>query len=429
MKKILCILTLLLFTVNMLGGCTLSSSQAWEKWQKITELDNDKQVKAWKEDLSYLVRNLEKKHKNLYHSLSKENFKYEEQKLMDSLENLSNTGRFIEIKKLAAKIGDGHTSIRYDIPLNWFPLGLYPFDDGLYVISASKEYEELLGKKLTKVGGTDITQIFEAMKDMISHDNEVDLKGEFPFIVKCANFLKYYGYIDNVSEGNFTFESVDGKVMNISLKSFFHKDPVETVSLEEKYALSGKLLYTQNLNEPYWYKYFESEKTIYLNYNRCEDNKEKPVKDFTGELIGFINKNQVEKLIFDIRNNGGGDSRVIEPLIDELSKNEKINKKGSLYVVIGNSTYSSAILNALTFKNKTNAIFIGQPTGGRPNHYGEVKAFNLPNTGLRVQYSTKYFQMSDVDTESIFPDINVEYTFSDYINGIDPVMRAIQSNI
>jgi hypothetical protein len=241
------------------------------------------------------------------------------------------------------------------------------------------------------VGGVDIKQVFETMKVMISRDNEIQLKNEFPFIVRCSDFLNYYGYVDNISEGSFTFKDADGKETNIKLKSYYHKNGVEKVSLEDKYGLSNKLLYAQNLNEPYWYKYLEGEKTMYLNYNRCVENKDKPVKEFTNELKSFIDKNDVEKFIFDIRYNGGGASRVIEPLIDALSKNEKINKKGSLYVVIGNSTFSSAILNAIALKNRTNAIMIGQPTGGRPNHYGEVRAFNLPNTGLRVQYSTKYF--------------------------------------
>lgn len=425
MKKVISIFILFLLTSSILSGCTLSSQKAWAKWQKTAEIDNEKQVKAWEEDLNYLVSNLEKKHKNLYHTISKEDFYNEEMKLRDSLSDLSDIGRFIEIKKLVAKIEDGHTSIRYDIPLNWFPVDLYSFDDGLFVTAASKEYEELLGKKLIRIGGTDIEQVFETMKVMISRDNEIQLKNEFPFIVKCADFLNYYGYVDNISEGNFTFEDADGKEMNIKLKSYYHKNGVEKIYLEEKNGLSDKLLYSQNLNEPYWYKYLEGEKAIYFNYNRCEENKDKPVKEFTNELISFIDKNEVEKFIFDIRNNGGGSSNVIEPLIDALSKNEKINKKGSLYVVIGNSTYSSAILNAIALKNKTNAIMIGQPTGGRPNHYGEVKAFNLPNTGLRVQYSTKYFQYSSEDTESIFPDINVENTFIDYSNGIDPVIRVI----
>jgi hypothetical protein len=49
----------------------------------------------------------------------------------------------------------------------------------------------------------------------------------------------------------------------------------------------------------------------------------------------------------------------------------------------------------------------------------------LPNTGLRVQYSTKYFLYSRENTESIFSDTNVGFTFFDYSKGVDPVIKVI----
>jgi C-terminal processing protease CtpA/Prc len=121
------------------------------------------------------------------------------------------------------------------------------------------------------------------------------------------------------------------------------------------------------------------------------NNKERPINEFIDELSAFIEDKDVEEFVFDMRFNGGGDSRIIEPLIDELAKNKAINTKDNLYVVIGSDTFSSAILNTLSMKKETNATIIGSPTGGKPNHYGEIKSFRLPNTGITIQYSTKYF--------------------------------------
>lgn len=116
----------------------------------------------------------------------------------------------------------------------------------------------------------------------------------------------------------------------------------------------------------------------------------------------------------------------MQPLLSALAESPKINKKGHLFVVVGRSTFSSAILNALTLKNETEAIFVGEPTGGRPNHFGEVRSFNLPNSGLTVRYSTKYFRYSDDDSESLFPDILVEPSFSDFVSNTDSVLQAIR---
>lgn len=72
------------------------------------------------------------------------------------------------------------------------------------------------------------------------------------------------------------------------------------------------------------------------------------------------------------------------------------------------------------------AIFVGETTGSSANHYGEVKTFELPNSKLKVAYSTKYFKYSDTDGP-IVPDIFAEPSFSDFMKGIDPALEAIEA--
>ena len=71
---------------------------------------------------------------------------------------------------------------------------------------------------------------------------------------------------------------------------------------------------------------------------------------------------------------------------------------------------------------------IGTPTMGKPNHYGEVRTFNLPNSGLRVSYSTKYFTLlEDSDPDSLYPEITVETRFEDFLNGRDTILEMIKN--
>jgi C-terminal processing protease CtpA/Prc len=147
--------------------------------------------------------------------------------------------------------------------------------------------------------------------------------------------------------------------------------------------------------------------------------------DFRKKIISTINNVPLNKMVFDMRFNSGGSSPQGTDLIHELMLKEKINKKGKLFVVVGRSTFSSAIINAMDFKSKTRAILVGEETGGKPNHFGEVKSFTLPSSGLKVSYSTKYFRYSDEDIKTLRPDIIIEETFSDYKSGIDPVYTWI----
>jgi hypothetical protein len=94
-------------------------------------------------------------------------------------------------------------------------------------------------------------------------------------------------------------------------------------------------------------------------------------------------------------------------------------------VIIGRTTYSSALQNAITLSREFQATLIGEPTGGKPNHYGEVRNFVLPNVGLRVGYSTRYWlNYPDADPLTLEPDVRAEPTFVDLLAGRDPALEA-----
>ena len=113
-------------------------------------------------------------------------------------------------------------------------------------------------------------------------------------------------------------------------------------------------------------------------------------------------------------------------LIDWISK-QSINKADRLFILTDKPTYSSAVLNVLQFKQSTQATSVGEPTGSKPNHYGEVRRFELEIAKMIVTYSTKYFSWWAEDTDSYYPDDLIETTSTDYFNAIDPVMDAIMN--
>ena len=149
------------------------------------------------------------------------------------------------------------------------------------------------------------------------------------------------------------------------------------------------------------------------------------VQKFTEDLLEFMEIHPVLKLVVDLRNNGGGNSSLLMPFITTLKEREQINQKGRLYVVVGRQTFSSAVLNALAFQNATKAVFIGEPTGGKPNHFGEVNGFKLKNSKIGIQYSTKYFTHSKEDAPSFNPDVLIKPSIRDYLEYRDPVLEYI----
>jgi tetratricopeptide (TPR) repeat protein len=72
-------------------------------------------------------------------------------------------------------------------------------------------------------------------------------------------------------------------------------------------------------------------------------------------------------------------------------------------------------------------VFVGEPTGGRPNHYGDARRVTLPNSGLEVSISTLYWQDGGPMDERpwVPPDIAVDVAGADYAAGRDPVLEAV----
>lgn len=185
--------------------------------------------------------------------------------------------------------------------------------------------------------------------------------------------------------------------------------------------------------------YQTTDNIYYLQYNRCwskelelrygnAQNAEKmpSFKDFEEKVFQTLDKNSIDKIVFDIRFNGGGNSSQGTEFIEKFAKLLEKNKNTKIYVILGRNTFSSAILNAMDFKRMTNAIFIGEETSGKPNHFGEVKSFQLPGSGIRVNYSTKYFKRTDENVSTISPDIKLEPGFSDFVSGIDPAYEWVK---
>jgi C-terminal processing protease CtpA/Prc len=142
-------------------------------------------------------------------------------------------------------------------------------------------------------------------------------------------------------------------------------------------------------------------------------------RDFNEEMFQFIDDHDVETIIVDLRYNGGGNSLVLRPFLKALEERPDLD----VTTLIGRQTFSSALMNAIQL-DEAGATLIGEPTGGRPNHYGEVRPFRLPNSGLPIFYATRYFrELEDRDPASLEPDIAVDPTIEDQLAGRDAVLQ------
>lgn len=384
--------------------------------------DPNNRNEKWTKDIDYLEKQLPKKHKNLFFSLSEEKFHKEIESLKNQVPKLNDDEVKVEIYKIVASVNDAHTSA-YSETEKIFPINLYCFKEGIYAINTLPEYKEILNCKLTKINGKDIDDIEKETSKIISHENKAQLKNRIPKVSTNPSMLHGLKIIKSTEKATFTFQNAENKTFYVDIKSVKTNKNLAK-KLKSHNRDKDMPLYMQNQDKKYWFKYLKTEKTMYFKYNSCMEMKEKPFKDFSKELLKSIDKNNPEKLIIDLRDNGGGRSHILDPFIKQIKK-RNINNKNKLFVILGRRTFSSAILNAITLKNETKATFVGEPTGGKPNHYGEVRDFKLPNTKMIISYSEKYFETSKEDTPSFMPDKIIEPSIYEFKDNKDIILESI----
>lgn len=114
-------------------------------------------------------------------------------------------------------------------------------------------------------------------------------------------------------------------------------------------------------------------------------------------------------------------------------KNKDENKvfKGNVIFIQNQGTYSSAGQLITDAKDNNIGMVVGSGSTFKPCHYGDVLQWALPNTGINGSISHKYFLRPDSSKcgeTSIMSDINIDYTWDDVLNSVDPYWSWIIEN-
>ena len=374
---------------------------------------------VWDEDVYYFGEELKDKHVDLFFNISESKFETEINSLRSNTSLWTEEKIIVELSKINSQIGDSHTQIIFGSKLALYPFRLLFLDDGVLISEIETGKEEHLGKKMLQINGTPIADVIDIFRSVIAYENESNFKNQVVVFLLLADFYHELGISDSSSEITLTFDDGSNYIAQ-----------TQTVQLSQ-YETNSSPLFLQDVNTFYWFEELADDNTIFIQYNQCRERDELSFQSFTNQIVNRINDNpSIEKVIIDLRHNGGGNSSIMRPLIDELEEmvQEGRFSRTQIHLIIGRNTFSSAVLNAIELKEKINPLIYGEPSGGKPNHYGEVRSFQLPNSRMTITYSTKYFTHSDSEEDAIYPDVTVNYNSEHFLSGVDPVLEEILNN-
>ena len=314
--------------------------------QSTQPLNESTRAISWDKDIDYLDSQIKSNEYGFSSLISPQVFDNTLNSIKKSVDTLQDYEIYIKIQRLIVSLNVAHIST-YPSPKQLFhflPVFTHVFSDGVYIIATDQQNLGLPGEKIISIWDASIQTVEHSLKKIISHENNYWFESKLPSELSLTEILKYYGFTNSLSDvvvgiegtGNVTLTSTEKKISNIT--SGF------TGLLDEK----SIPLYMQNQASNYWYSYIVENKVLYVKYNACSESPQMSFDSFTNNIKNFIDSNQVEKVEVDIRNNGGGNSCVINPLLSYL-ESSPFNQKGKLFVITGIGTFSSALLNAISF--------------------------------------------------------------------------------
>ncbi|WP_108807534.1 S41 family peptidase [Aquimarina spinulae] len=417
MKKTLIILSLFL------------CSQLWSQETLTTA--------QWQEDLRFLQKTIHRDYSFLFVKTTKENFDTQVETLYNDIPNLQEHEIIVGLSRLVSLFKYGHTYISFHqkpFEFSQFPFNLYEFNDGIYIQGTHKNYPEAVGAKVIAVEGKPILEVLKAIEPTVEVENSQYFKAyginniRYPEVLHAQKITKT---LQNTI--TLTLEK-GGKVFTQSFTALAKGETVPThrgyVHQKDNWLdardQSTTPLYLEHLDKVYFSEYLAKEKAMYVRHSRIADEAEESTKDFYARVFNEIETNDTEKLIIDLRLNGGGNNYLNKDVIKGLIKSEKINKIGKLFVIIGKRTFSACQNLVNEIDNYTNVIFVGEPTAENVNFWGDNRPVRLPNSAINISLSYLWWQDKPAleNADWIAPSVPVTMSFDEYANNQDPVLEA-----
>lgn len=352
--------------------------------------------------------------------------------LAGEADTLSDGAYFIRTRRALGWFKDGHTTV---LPFEFtggpppgvfqlgLPLRVTAFHDGLYVVAAKDEAAPLLGARITRVGGTDAVSLVRTIATQWC-GNDAWAHRFSGHNVNSPALLEGMGVTRSASDA-IVFEGMRGR-RRVRASLSPRRDAGS--SLQE-------VMRTQAPRERWeasvgFGNYVRVEgRSVYISCNDMADVDGKTFVEFTRECFAAMENASADRLIFDVRRNGGGNNFWPEPLRKRILRS-RFNRPGGLYVLTSPMTFSAAQNPTSRLERDSFALFVGEPTGGAPNHYGDAQTITGAASGLTSMVSTiPWFDSYPMDDrEWILPDLPAPVTFADWLSGADRALEIAMTH-
>lgn len=372
------------------------------------------------EDLDFLYEKvLVEHHPDVFANTPESEFLRVKADIEKRLETESDTEFLLDLMRLTALAGDSHTSISIGGAADFraYPFAMVRRGESWYLSAVAPEDEDLLCQEVTELAGKPVEEVIGAFGTLFSSDNPVHLQRSFRQACNVADIYEYLGLVEAGAPLVLTLKN--GKTLSLEPMGLEATNELEAVRISDN--IKGRP--ETAAADAYYFAKPLTEDVYYIQYNTCAEAKDLSMEGFAAAVKKDLEAGEYRRVLLDLRNNGGGSDGVIWPLFETLR--EAMDKGTKLVGLIGEATFSSALINAVEIQEMGGAL-AGEPAGGSVCHFGAVQGFSLPNSKVRGQLSSKYLDLNTLldaaagrGVVALEPDILVYQTLEDTLAGKD----------
>ncbi|MBO6165510.1 MAG: hypothetical protein J6O17_03960 [Eubacterium sp.] len=336
-----------------------------------------------------------------------------------------------ELESIFSMLGDGHTYVEETYKELHYMKHIYEHN--------------LRDETLVAINDIPLEDFVKAEKGLVSYEREEYGLRLIKDRVGTLEGLKYLG-IDTFKEITYNYVTPDGERVDevVTPMDFFEME--DYLNYEE--VMTGENLHEVGKDDFVRYEVDKDHSLVILTLDSCNYNKH--YREVLQKMFEDVEKNNIQNIAVDLRNNAGGSSRVGDEFINYLDVQEykgwadetragslmfknkartyKNRRKGAgfsgnVYVLTSVATFSSAMDFAMLIQDNGLGQVIGESCGNMPVSCGEVARFMLPNSKLFMQISSKKWYRVDESKNDlpIIPDYECESS-----DAVDELYRIIE---
>lgn len=393
-------------------------------------------VEGWRMDIDYLSKRVAETHYAPFKNISQAEWDQEAARIKASVPEMNDHQIVVALMQLMVRIGDGHTLLgaprQGNLEFHVLPLQFYDFKDGLYVRAAHPDYARIVGMRVVRVGSLSTQDAMSRVASTVHRDNSQQVRWVAPRHLARLEVLDALGISKGLDAADVTVVDAKGKEIRMTVKAV----PISTLPWHSN-ALPGWVDMAPNTAPlPMWRRdphqrftldYLDDSNLVYANFRAVLDDSAEAVEQFGLRTVQLVENKKARALVIDVRLNNGGNNFLGRVFFEYILASDALYGDGKLFVITGRETFSACQNFCNWLDRSTAAIFVGEPTGSRPNFVGEGNDIVLPYSGVFANASSRYWQDSVSEDMRVWiaPELGAEMTSDDYRNNRDPAFAAI----